>query len=444
MKKQAISLSLVTLLLSACTFSQKPTEEKPTFTSMPKVESKYDQETLNEFDSRRKKGKANRYEGLTILKGNLLNRPDNLPKSLFFDSGINVEYPKEGVKGIYLNSDSVADTNTFNSLLKKVDDTALNAMVLDFKDDYGNIIPALNTTNDLIKKASLGWIDYPSILKTLAEHKIYPIARIVTFKDTVLAKNKPDYAFKTKDGEVWSPNGESFVNPFLKEVWDYNIDIAIEAAKMGFKEIQFDYIRFSDAFVQSESELTYKKGTFENYVSENPDDAGEERVAAITQFLTYARERLAPYGVNVSADIFGYTAVANNSPDVRGIGQHFASMAENVDVISSMIYPSHWGASFFGIEYPNTHPYEVVDEYMHSEKQVLSNVSNKVTSRPWLQDFTDSAAAGPYYEYNTEQVQAQINALASHGIHEFLLWNAAGEYSEGVDYAPEKAAPAQQ
>ncbi|NEW67854.1 putative glycoside hydrolase [Facklamia sp. 253] len=440
MKKQAISLSLVTLLLSACTFTQKPTEEKPTYTNIPKVESKYDQDALNEFDSRRKKGKANRYDGLTILKGNLLNRPDNLPNSLFYDSGIHIEYPKDGVKGIYLNSDSVADPETFNRLLQKIDDTALNTMVLDFKDDYGNVIPLVNTDNELVQKASLGWIDYPAILKTLAEHNVYPIARIVTFKDTVLATNHPDYAFKTKDGEVWSPDGESFVNPFLKEVWDYNIDIAIAAAKMGFKEIQFDYIRFSDAFVVNEDDLVYSKGTFENYVSENPDDAGEERVAAITQFLTYAKERLAPYGVNVSADIFGYTAVANNSPDVRGIGQHFASMAENVDVISSMIYPSHWGSSFFGIDYPNTQPYKVVDEYMYSEKQVLSNVSNSVTSRPWLQDFTDSVAAGPYYEYTAEDVQAQINALASHGIHEFLLWNAAGEYSDGVDYAPKPAA----
>ena len=109
-------------------------------------------------------------------------------------------------------------------------------------------------------------------------------------------------------------------------------------------------------------------------------------------------------------------------------------MAEQLDVISSMIYPSHWGTAFFGIELPDLHPYELVDEYMFSEEQVLKNVQNKVISRPWIQDFTDSSKpVGTYQEYGTLQVQAQINALAKHHIHEFLLWNANGDYSEGID-----------
>ena len=124
---------------------------------------------------------------------------------------------------------------------------------------------------------------------------------------------------------------------------------------------------------------------------------------------------------------------------MRGIGQNFAQMAERVDVISSMVYPSHWGPGFFGIAYPDLEPYNVVDQYMYSEKAILANTTNQVTSRPWLQSFTDyGLAPGTFQEYGPLQIQQQIVALSEYGIHEYLLWNASGSYySEGVDYAPE-------
>lgn len=437
-KKIFLSISAAALLISGCNLTQKQ-EEAPKYTELPTVESKLDAQTISDFSSRRKQNQANRYEGLVINKGNILNRPDDLPASLFYDSGINIAYPKEGVKGIYLPIDCIQNPEYFQQSLDKLDSTALNTAVLDFKDDSGQILPVLETDNPIVNENVVGAADYKEVLKTFEKHKIYPIARIVTFKDNFLAATQPDLTFKTADGEIWSPDGtDNFTNPFLQETWDYNVAVAIEAAKMGFKEIQFDYVRFSDAFMYEEENLTYSKGRFENYISEDPNDKGEERIAAITEFLAYAKEKLAPYGVDVSADVFGYTAIANNSEDVRGIGQNFAGIADQVDVISSMVYPSHWNVGFFGLENPDLQPYDLINEYMLSEKQLLSGVNSPVTSRPWLQNFSDKSY------YGDAEVQAQINALADNGVYEYLLWNASGDYIENVDYAPEITAPQQQ
>lgn len=434
-----ISLFVIVLLLAGCQ-STATNNDTPNYVSLPTIESNYDENVLKEFDTYRKQGLTNHYEGLVISATQRLHRPDNLPSTLFYDSGIYIQYPSEGVKGVFAPLESISTDERLAEMLHLIDSTALNALVLDFKDDHGNILSTLPTdsSNQYINNAVIDAIDYPTLLKTLEQHNIYPIARIVTFKDSVLSTANSDFSFKQMDGELWTPDGSYYSNPFLREVWDYNVAVAIEAAKMGFKEIQFDYIRFSDSFAYDENQLIYSKGEFENYVSTNPDEEGVERVAAITQFLAYAREQLAPYGVKVSADLFGYTAVAVNAPDTRNIGQNFIEMASNVDVISSMIYPSHWGVGFFGITYPDLQPFDLIDEYMYSEEETLSNVSQPVTTRPWLQDFTDySLPEGTYQEYGTEQVQEQINALHKHNVHEFLLWNPFGTYSPGVNYAPE-------
>lgn len=426
MKKSVYLLLVLSIFLSGCGLAEKK-EDAPTYTELPTIESKYDEETLNLFDSRRKQGTANRYEGLTIASNNILSRPNNLPASLFYDSGISIDYPKEGVKGIYLPVSSLNDIEHFNYNLEKLDNTPLNAVVLDFKDDSGQIIPNIQSENVDVMKNVVNLFDYKSLMQTLQAHQIYPIARIVTFKDNYLAHERPDLAFQTKDGQLWANEGANYINPFLREAWDYNIEIAIQAAKMGFKEIQFDYVRFSDAFIYEEQNLNYTKGEFENYISQNPDAVGEERVAAITQFLAYAKERLAPYGVHVSADLFGIVAISPNDIGSRGIGQNFAKIASVVDIVSSMVYPDHWGAGLFGIESPRDQPYDLINEYMLSEKQLLSSVSNPAKTRPWIQN----------YYYEAEQIQAQINALADNQVYEYLLWNALGEFYEEVDYAPE-------
>ncbi|WP_407408648.1 putative glycoside hydrolase [Peribacillus sp.] len=345
-----------------------------------------------------------------------------------YDSGLKFDYP-DAVRGLYVTG-HVAGGNKLNELIQYVDETDLNAMVIDIKDDRGNVTykpedkdsPYSNIGKDYIRKP----VD---MLKKLEDKKIYPIARVVVFKDTFLAKEKPQWSFKDGD-KVWkNGRGESFVNPFLKEVWDYNVGIAIEAAKMGFKEIQFDYVRFPEGFENKEDDLKYDMGEYEKGNKTHT----EKRVQAVTDFVAYAKKQLEPYGVEVSVDIFGYAATL---PEAPGIGQNFSKISENVDVISSMIYPSHW-TSYFGIEKPDLKPYELVREYAKLENKKLKELETPPTSRPWIQDFTASyLGEGNYQKYGKEQVEAQIKALNDNGIDEYLLWNAANRYTKGVDYTP--------
>ena len=432
-------LVFIAILLSACG-QKNPAETSSSHYNLPVVSNKYSEEERLDFTSRVNRNQTNRYEGLVIRNTPLLQKPAELPSALFYDSGINIPYPEEGVKGLYLTTANLLDDEYFNYIVDYIDQTALNAVVIDFKDDYGQIIPLLDTDNPLIQEHSLGLVDLKEQLKVFEEKGIYPIARIVTFKDYMLSDSRPDLSFHDSEtGWIWQDdNGAQFINPFLKEVWDYNIQISIEAAKMGFKDIQFDYVRFPEGFNVFADTLDYDIGDYGSYVTEDTETSGGERVAAINDFLEYARDQLAPYGVKISADVFGYTAVAGDAPDVRGIGQNFAQMAEHIDAISSMIYPSHWDNGFFGIDFPDLNPFEAIDEYMYSEDIALSDVANPIVSRPWLQDFTAwYKVPGTYQEYGAQQVQEQIVALKQHGVYEYLLWNVEGDYSEGVDYAPE-------
>ncbi len=399
----------------------------------------YSPEELKEFQDRVQKNAVNRYKDLQIPTEPLLVKPDSLPADLLYASQVDIPYPAEGVKGIYLTESNVSNSEYFDEIINYIDQTELNAVVLNFKDDWGNILQSFETDNPNIEANITATVDYHEILEKLAAKQIYPIARIVTFKDSRLAELRPDLSFHDiSTGEIWSDGGGSkFINPFLQETWDYIISIAEEAAKLGFKEIQFDYIRFPEGFHVFSQDLEYELGEYAVYVSEDPELEGQERTQAIADFLDYAREKLAPYDVEISADVFGYTAVAGNAPDVRGIGQDFKMMAERVDVVSSMIYPSHWSEGFFGFNYPDLYPYDFTKAYMQEEANVLAEVVNPVKTRPWLQDFTaDYLPEGTYMYYGPQEVEDQIRALKELGVHEFLLWNAAGNYSRPVNYDP--------
>ncbi|MFJ7825191.1 putative glycoside hydrolase [Psychrobacillus sp. NPDC096623] len=350
-------------------------------------------------------------------------------KLFVFDSGLTFEYP-DAVRGVYVTGHS-AGGERFNDLLNLMDTTDLNAMVIDLKDDFGNLtyIPSEDSP---LAKYNIGkpYIkDTQKMLKIMEEKQIYPIARVVIFKDTELAERKPEWSF-VEGTSVWkNGRGEAFVNPFMQEVWDYNVEIAIEAAKMGFKEIQFDYVRFPEGFEKRENSLKYSMGTYET----SEKDFVQRRVSAVTDFVAYAREKLKPYGAQLSVDIFGYSATL---PEAPGIGQNFNKISQNVDVISSMIYPSHW-TSYFGIAKPDLEPYRLVQEYAKVENAKLAELENPPVSRPWLQDFTASyLGAGNYQTYGKAEVEAQIKALKEAGINEYLLWNAGNKYSKGVDYTP--------
>ncbi|MCT2534670.1 putative glycoside hydrolase [Aquibacillus koreensis] len=413
-----------------------------------------------------------------------------------------------------------AGGSRLDPLMDMINTTDLNTMVIDVKEDYGNITYKMEEYDEF----SEPFIKDPeNLMEKLNDSNIYPIARLVVFKDTVLAENQPNLSYLTSDGQVWkNGRGEAFVNPFLPEVWEYNVEVAKSAAKLGFKEIQFDYVRFPEGFENKDDILQYDLGDYKDrkpskltqlekehkeemkqfeatkttleaaynnalneytVLTENQadgesdnesneketsemkeaekalDEAKEKldehsnnipekpvltekekmvqlRVDAVTDFVEYAKKELDPLGVNVSVDIFGYTATI---PEAPGIGQNFLKISEHVDVISSMIYPSHWGPGYFNIPQPDTEPYRLVKEYIKAEKEKLAQLEKPPISRPWIQDFTASwLGSGNYISYGKKQVEDQIRALHEQGVEEFLLWNASNKYSEGVDYTPLK------
>ena len=337
------------------------------------------------------------------------------------------------MKGIYVTSNSTQG-DKIDQLIKYVKDAKLNAMVIDVKDDEGNVTMKFNTGNKLIDKNTMDIADAKPLLKKLKDNDIYPIARIVTFKDTKLAKEHPEWSYKEKDGSVWqNGKGDSFVNPFVKDVWKYNVSISKEAAKAGFQDIQYDYVRFPEGFENEADQLDYDKGDYRN----SKLSKGDQRVDAVTSYLEYARKELKPYNVKISADVFGYSALVKNAP---GIGQSFPKISKNVDAISSMIYPSHWSPGDFGLEAPDTEPYKTINRYIQKENSILDSLGKqKPISRPWIQDFTASyLGEGKYKEYDAKALSDQVQALKDNGVNEFLLWNAGNDYTEGANFNPEK------
>jgi hypothetical protein len=355
-----------------------------------------------------------------------------------FISPYTFTYP-DAVRGVYITGHTAGGGNKFNRILELMNTTELNAMVIDIKDDFGYLTYRPDEESPYYEFSQRYIRDIQALLKTLEENEVYPIARIVVFKDSVLAKEKPEWSF-IDNGVVWK-NGrkESFVNPFLPEVWEYNVGIAKMAAELGFKEIQFDYVRFPEGFERRDKQLVYSMGNYkpEEVKDKDGNVIGENlvkpRVDAVTDFVAYAKKELSWYNIDVSVDIFGYTATL---PEAPGIGQNFLRISENVDVISSMIYPSHW-TSYFGIAKPDTEPYRLVQEYAKVENEKLSELENPPTSRPWIQDFTASwLGRGNYIKYGSKEIEAQIRALNEAGIWEYLIWNANNNYTSGVNHIP--------
>lgn len=325
------------------------------------------------------------------------------------------------VKGIYVTAYS-AGGSRMEQLLALLDKTELNSMVIDIKDDTGYI----TYKTDNVELQQLGHPqsfigDIHKLMERLKKHDVYPIARIVVFKDSILAKKKPGLSFVNADGSIWTnKGGDSFVNPYNEDVWKYNVDIAKEAAKLGFKEIQFDYVRFPEGFEKRADSLKYTK-------------SNRPRVEIIADFVKYAQAELEPLGVRVSVDIFGYAA---SVPAAEGIGQDFVKISKNVDVISPMIYPSHYSTGWFDVKDPDKNPYATIKGSMVDTNKKLNPLgSYKPIIRPWIQDFTASwLGSGHYVKYGKQQVEDQIRALKDENVEEYLLWNANNRYTSGVDY----------
>jgi len=313
------------------------------------------------------------------------------------------------VKGIYVTSYAAGRPAPLAKMIAIADQTEINAFVIDIKDDQGRLV----YDADVPLAKSLGLIsthipDIDGLIATLRQHNITPIARLITFQDSVLAEARPDMAVQSTKGGLWRDyKGMAYTNPYNHEVWEYEVQVAEDAARHGFREIQFDYVRFPSDGVLAEA---FYPGAYTT------------KADAIAGFLAYARERLEKVGVWVSADVFGLSTTVKKD---SGIGQQFEMISRNVDVICPMVYPSHYDPGSYGIDSPNASPYELVTRAMKDSIPRL--VGTGAVARPWLQDFSMRGVT-----YGVDQVKAQIKAAEELGFEEWLLWDPSLNYTVGA------------
>jgi hypothetical protein len=279
----------------------------------------------------------------------------------------------------------------------------LNAIELDVKDENGNIGFPVNVPLAHSIGSAQRYYKAEQAVAEIHAAGLYLIGRIVTFEDPLLSERDPALAIRRPDGSRWVTNGGlGWTNPYDKRVWKYNVDIAAQAAKLGFDEIQFDYVRFpSDGDL---SQIRY------------PGVHTQPMGWTIPMFLKYARSRLKPLGVRLSVDVFGLSATRN-----LGIGQFPRRIARYVDTIYPMVYPSHYVSGEYNIIDPDSRPGTTVAYSLRDFRSKLEG--RKTMLVPWLQDFSLRRT------YTLADVQDQIQAARLEHVKGFMLWNAGGVYT---------------
>ena len=312
------------------------------------------------------------------------------------------------VKALYLTFWGASNNSkTLKKILNIVDTTEVNALVVDVKNEYGSTLFLTNfkQANSYGAQKNRTNRNIQKFIRTMKKHHIYTIARIVTFKDEIQASHNPDYAIKKDiNNTIWrNHDNMAWVDPFDKRSRDYTISIAQEAAKVGFDEINFDYIRFP-----AKTGLHYSQQCTQ-----------AKRVKAIAEFLDEAKKRLQKYGVFISVDTYGNICW---SKDDNGIGQTVTSLAKHADYLCPMLYPSGFSSGSFHFKYPSLHPYDVV-------YRSIKNIQDRISSarvRPWLQGFRDYTS--PHKEYKKVEIQAQIQATKNIGTDGWMLWSPSSKY----------------
>jgi len=314
-------------------------------------------------------------------------------------------------KAVYLSVFGISSTTLRNEALDLTQHTAINALVIDVKGDRG-LTPYRSQAREAIGAAAkvgqrVAFVqDFPALLAELHAMHVYLIARIVVFKDDPLADAHPAWSVHDAKGSSWRDReGLQWMDPFSRDVWQHNIDIAEEAASMGFDEIQFDYVRFPD-----------QRGL--QFALPNTQ---ANRTAAITGFLQAARTRLAPYNVFVSADIFGYVCWNLND---TAIGQQIERLGAPLDYISPMLYPSGFTWGLPGLTDPVADPGQVVGRSL-AEALKRTGLPG-VRFRPWLQAFRDYAF--DHRAFDAAAIRAQTKAADAAGSDGWMLWNPRNQY----------------
>jgi hypothetical protein len=283
----------------------------------------------------------------------------------------------------------------------------LNTIELDVKDENGRVgfvpssVPLARGTG-----AAGPFYKAKQVARRVHQHGDYLIGRVVTFEDPVLSEKRPDLAIHNADGSLWHTNaGLGWTNPYDPRVWRYNVDIAAAAARAGFDEIQFDYVRFP-----SDGDLSLIR-----YPGTHP----QSMKWTIPAFAQYAASRLHPLGARVSVDVFGLSATRD-----LGIGQLPRRVSRYVDAVYPMVYPSHYSAGEYGISVPDDWPGQTVSHSLGDFRRALEG--RHIRLIPWLQDFSLAR------KYTSQDVRDQIFAARAHHTDGFLLWNPDGVYTSGA------------
>ena len=314
------------------------------------------------------------------------------------------------VKALYLNRFAAQSGRKVKYLLALADSTEINGFVIDMKDEFGLNYKSANPAFRKNEGGTHGFILNPKgLVDSLKAHGVVPIARIVAFKDPVAARVNEAWTIRREDGSTWlDKEGLAWVNAHNKDVWDYNLGVADELVKMGFEEIQWDYVRFPEPY------RSLPKQVFPGATLSKPD--------ALSAFLKTAQERLSKQNVRNTADIFGLVTTVKGPLEV---GQWWEKISPHVDVVLPMVYPSHYPRGAFGIDRPNAQPYEVLKiaidtARVRDEKLGITKAEHV---RPWIQAFSIGQP-----KYGPEQITAQKKAIYDAGYKGWVLWSPGSHY----------------
>lgn len=321
-----------------------------------------------------------------------------------------VETPDK-VRAVYMSAWVAGGTKFRDPIIKLIDDTELNAVVIDIKDSTGII--SFHLPNPELKKygAMENRISNIRALTNILHQKnIYVIGRISVFQDPYMTKHKPEWAItKLSDGTVWKDRkGLSFLNPTSKEVHDYIVALSKDSYAEGFDEINYDYIRYpTDGNMK---DINYNLKT------------GQTRSDNIENFFKYlSTEMKKDTNIPISADLFGLTTEVK---DDMGIGQVWEKALPYFDYLAPMVYPSHYPSGTGGFAKPAEHPYEIIDRALESAVARTKAAGYDIKKvRPWLQDFNLGAT------YTKERIRAQMKATYDNGLDSWMLWDPANTYT---------------
>lgn len=320
------------------------------------------------------------------------------------------------VRGVHMTGWAAGSSKNRKKMAEGIKSSGLNAVVIALKEYDGKLfvkgLPETVAVGAFINAIP----DLAGAVKEFKDEGIYTIGRVVLFKDNTLARRRPEWAVHKPDGSVWTNyNGTAWVDPYRKEVWEYNLAIAEKAAEAGFDEIQFDYVRFP-----SDGPLSLARYS-------RPDHDKKTAAKNIVDFLAAAEKRLRPKGVKLSIAVFGLTTTDDTG---MGIGQRIGNMTDHVDAVSPMMYPSHYAKGEYGIKNPNRAPYKTIQMGLRDADRRLGEHFARL--RPYLQDFSLG------YHYGPAEVKAQILAAARLGVTNFILWNPGNRYTwAGIPKAEE-------